>query len=230
MGVSEFSSKLAQFNQDQLNAIQAAVTSVGLSVNQVQTLVDAIKNTDVAGVSNKIGTSADGVAIATLFGKLAKIISDTSGLGAKILDYRLATPYQKARKYTLTASQTLNLLNITGKGYIRGILLVTSSANTGTWELKITIDGVAESWTTTVANNIGMYWLVPNSSTLGLNIGGVNSGATIAFEDRASNRASRVHPLMGDLFFSTSLKIDIIAPAGSSGWDVGGFYDVGVFP
>jgi len=77
MGVKEFSTALAQFNEQQLTDIQTAV-------NLVKVSVDAIKNTDVALLNTKVGTNADGIEVLTLFGKLAKIIADTSGLGGKI--------------------------------------------------------------------------------------------------------------------------------------------------
>jgi hypothetical protein len=77
VGIQEFASSLAQFNQDQLDEIQS-------SSNQILSAVNAIKDTDVALLNTKVGTNADLATAATVFGELSKIIGNTSGLSGLV--------------------------------------------------------------------------------------------------------------------------------------------------
>jgi hypothetical protein len=57
MGQTEFSTALAQFNQNQLDTITT-------NVNNVQTSVNAIQNTNLANLANNVGSNADAASAA----------------------------------------------------------------------------------------------------------------------------------------------------------------------
>jgi hypothetical protein len=54
MGIKQFSSSLADFNQGQLDSIQTSSNTIKTSTDTIKTTVDSIKNTDLSNVSNSM--------------------------------------------------------------------------------------------------------------------------------------------------------------------------------
>lgn len=99
MGIPEFSRPLADYNQEQIDEIQAAVSEIGLTADEIQALVTALQDTDMAaiaadvqtvigntdGLGTSIGSGADVAGQWTLFARLQQLREDLlNNIGVKI--------------------------------------------------------------------------------------------------------------------------------------------------
>jgi hypothetical protein len=125
MGIKQFSGSLSDFNQNQLDTINTAVGTIN-------TAVTALKNTDMAQLSQKI----EGYRQGQRYVKTSTMNYPSGGMNG--------------------AAGTVTILSVTGKGTLRG-LVMRSDVNGST--LKLTIDGaVVANWMmNTNGNLVGMF-------------------------------------------------------------------------
>lgn len=178
MGVPEFSSSLTDFNQQQLDTIEAATQAVLSAVN-------AIKDTDIAALNTKVGANNNSPGTSTLFARLAQVAGFTDTLetlvglntataGTATLFARLAqiagilqaVPTTLHASYlalpTYTAGQWYTVTNVTGAGVLYDAVARDTGSSAGAMQLRITIDGVAGDYSP--AGQLEMVGLYANGA------------------------------------------------------------------
>jgi hypothetical protein len=126
VGQAEFSTALADFNQNQLDQIETSTATIDTAVGRVETAVNDIKNTDLSNVSTRLGSDADAASstgsvhsklkemrtlVDTLETEVGKIPKSAPGLG----DFRFASASSP------DSATTVDIVNVAGKGMLHSV-------------------------------------------------------------------------------------------------------------